>query len=140
MIFKTHFEFRSDAFPVEADEEEYNPGIHGRKLATFLFQQLEQLGLPAKTPTQEDWGWIVPINNPRYNVFLGCGPYQEYKDGFLVFIEPCKPFIRKWFRRIETGPVISPIICAAYMAIENSKSVYGLRWWDEQEMAQIKSF
>lgn len=37
---KTHVEFHSDQFPLyEGEEDEVNPGVHGKRLAEFLAAQ-----------------------------------------------------------------------------------------------------
>ena len=44
-----------------------------------------------------------------YRLWIGCGNYEEYPDGFLCFIEPSKPFVRKWFRKIDTTDRLSAL-------------------------------
>jgi hypothetical protein len=139
MTFSSHFEFRSDFFPADADEEGIvNPGCYGRKLAHFLFESLAQRQFLVTTPIPEDWGWVIPVKNDDLNIFIGCGSYEEYENGFLVFINPDKPVIRKLFRKIETTPIVTPIIEAAYGAVENSGLASGLRWWTAEDFGSKK--
>lgn len=57
---RTHVEFRSDAFPAEAGEEEaVNPGRWGTAVARFLRQELSNRGLPGREPVAEDWGYCI---------------------------------------------------------------------------------
>ena len=100
---RTHVEFRSDAFPAQpGEDEEINPGRWGKLLAAFLRAELTKAGLVGGEPYAEDWGWEIPINNPEFGLFVGCGNYEEYPDGFLCFVDPSKPYIRKLFRKIDT--------------------------------------
>lgn len=97
---ETHVEFRSDRFPpVEGEDEEVSPGRHGKLLAQFIQRGLNERGIPTDEPIAEDWGWSVPVKNDQFRLWVGCGNYDEYPDGLLCFIEPQKPFVRKWFRK-----------------------------------------
>ena len=92
---KTHVEFRSAAFPpYEGEEDEINPGRYGKRVAEFLIRGLKQKGFQPSEPVAEDWGWVVPIQNDAFRLWIGCGNYDEYPDGFLCFIEPHQPTIR----------------------------------------------
>jgi len=82
---RTHVEFRSDAFSAEAGEEEaVNPGRWGAAVARFLRQELSIRGLPGREPVAEDWGYCIPIDNQAFNLWVGCGNYEEYLDGFCA--------------------------------------------------------
>src|SRR5215469_3977604 len=106
----THVEFRSDRFPpYEGEEEEVNPGLWGKRLAEFLRDRLRAEGFKTEEPFAEDWGWVMPIANRGFGLWIGCGHYQEYLDGYLCFIEPHKPFIRKFFTRIDTTETIAAV-------------------------------
>jgi hypothetical protein len=91
----THVEFRSNAFPpYDGEEDQINPGRYGKRLAEFLIRGLKEKGLEPLDPIAEDWGWVIPIKDERFNLWIGCGNYDEYPDGFLCFIEPHRPVIR----------------------------------------------
>ena len=54
------------------------------------------------------------INPGRFGrklaVFLGIGNYDEYDNGFLVFIEPSRPFVRlfpRLWQRLDTRPTVA---------------------------------
>jgi hypothetical protein len=92
---KTHVEFRSSAFPAyEGEEAKINPGLWGKRLAEFLQKKLEEEKISTEEIYFEDWGVALPIKNEDFPLWIGCGHYQEYEDGFLCFIEPSKPTIR----------------------------------------------
>ena len=94
---KTHVEFRSDQFPpYEGEDDEVNPGLYGKRLAEFLVRELKPKGFEPLKPVAEDWGWVIPIKNDGFRLSIGCGYYEEHPDGFLCFIEPHKPAIRKF--------------------------------------------
>lgn len=134
-MLRTHVEFRSDAFPAQPGEDtQVNSGRWGKMLADYLRVELTSRQLPGSDPYAEDWGWAVPINNDAFPVWVGCGNYEEYPDGFLCFIEPSKPYVRKLFRKIDTTARIEQVAEAIDAALKSHPSVRDLRWWTESEI------
>lgn len=131
---KTHVEFQSKAFPAyEGEEDEINPGRWGKRLAEFLKGKLEEANIPTNDIYFEDWGVGLPIGNAEFPMWIGCGNYDEYEDGFLCFIEPSKPTIRRWFRKIDTTAKVEEIAKALNYILINSPEIYDVRWWTENE-------
>lgn len=97
-------EFSSSQFPVCTEDEELgNPDtMHGYALAKFLADNLGTQGFRATTFTPEDWGWHVEIENPEFPLAFGCN-CENRSDDFIVFVEPSKPVIRRWFRKIDVS-------------------------------------
>ena len=107
---QTHVEFRSDQFPAyDGEEEQINPGLWGKRLAEFLRENLRKEGFETEESIAEDWGWMVPVTNEQFRLWIGCGHYQEYPDGFLCFIEPHTPFVRKLLKKIDTQPRVASL-------------------------------
>ncbi|HEY5710932.1 MAG TPA: hypothetical protein VIT38_03465 [Allosphingosinicella sp.] len=128
---KTMLEFTSDAFPAQpGEEDEVNPGRHGRALAEFVAAGLAAKGFRAGTPFAEDWGWQVDVANEEFPLWIGCGNIEESANGFLVFVEPSRPFVRKWFRKIATEPAVAPLAAALHAVLADSGKVSGLTWVD----------
>jgi hypothetical protein len=99
---QTQVEFRSDRFPpYDGEEELINFGLWGKRLAEFLCDGLRGQGFETEEPIAEDWGWMLPIVNEEFRLWIGCGRYQEYPDGFVCGIEPHKPFVRRFFKKID---------------------------------------
>jgi hypothetical protein len=131
---RTHLEFRSDAFPAcPGEEEEINPGRYGKRLAEYLDAGLPGLGFPTTGIWPEDWGWGVGIKHDAFPLWIGVGNYEEYDDGFLCFIEPSKPVISRWFKRIPTADTVERLADALEKLIRDSDGVRNVRWWDEKE-------
>ena len=128
-----HVEFRSDRFPADPDESEIvNPGLWGRRLALFLRDGLRARGFHVDEPFPEDWGWALRVERQPFRMWIGCGHYQEYPDGYLCFIEPHKPFVWKLFRRVETRAAVG----AMQRALDEILSAEGIRerrWWTTEE-------
>ncbi len=99
----TQFEFRSGKFPpYEGEEEQINPGLWGKRLAEYLKEKLSAAGITTNEIIAEDWGYWVPVRNEAFELAIGCGHQNGDADEFLCFIEPDRPVIRKWFRKIDT--------------------------------------
>ncbi|HYX68725.1 MAG TPA: hypothetical protein VE825_06305 [Terriglobales bacterium] len=130
----THVEFRSDRFPAYGDEErQTNPGIWGKGLAEFLRDKLRGEGFHTGEPIAEDWGWVVPVANETFRLWIGCGHYQEYPDGFLCFIEPHKPFVRRLFRKIDTRERVASLQRAMDKILAEQPGIRDKRWWTYEE-------
>jgi hypothetical protein len=129
---RTHLEFRSDAFPRKSGEEAaVNPGRWGAALARLLRQELSNRGLPGREVTVEDWEYCIPIDNLAFDLWVDCGNYEEYPDGFLCFIEPKTPFVRKVFRKIDVRARVEEVAVALDTILRGHPGVHDLRWWPE---------
>jgi hypothetical protein len=131
---QTHLEFRSDRFPaLEGEEKLVNPELWGKQLADFLRAGLRGQGFETQAPVAEDWGWVVPVVNKSFRLRIGCGHYQEYPDGFLCFIEPHTPFVRKLFKKIDTRERIAALRQAMDKVLAEEAGISSKRWWTYEE-------
>jgi len=135
---RTHIDFRSSAFPAEPGEDaKINPGRWGIALARYLRAELTSRGFPGGAPFFEDWGCCIPIANEAFPLWVGCGNYEEYPDGFLCFIEPSKPIVRRFFRKIDTSQRVSAVADALDAALRANLAVRDLHWWDGPPKAYL---
>jgi len=131
---KTHLEFTSTEFPAyPGEDKEINPGIFGKRLAEFLAENLHSQGFKVLCIGAEDWGWMVEIENQEFPLWIGCASYEDGKNGFQCFIEPSKPFVRKWFLKIETGPTVEKLASALEAVLLKSGKVSNFRWLSDDE-------
>jgi hypothetical protein len=132
--FRTHVEFRSDAFPPRPGEAEHiNPGRWAAALVEYLRPELAARGLKPNSVYEEDWGYVIELENDDVRLWIGCGNYEEYPDGFLCFIEPSRRFVRRWFRKIDTTAKVGAVADALEAALRAHPRVRDLRWWIESE-------
>ena len=103
-------------------------------MAEYLRAELTIRGEPGGAPYAEDWGWGVPLLNEDFPLWVGCGNYEEYPDGFLCFIEPSKPSIRKFFRKIDTTQRVAKVAEALDGALRAHPEIRNIRWWSEGEV------
>lgn len=129
---RTHLEFRSIEFPAYPDEEEViNPGRFGKRLAEFLMAELPRTGFEIASVNAEDWGWRIDLKHDAFPLWIGCGNYEEYGDGFLCFIEP---YVRRLFRRISTASSVDRLAVSLDTIVRSSGKARQLRWWSEAEV------
>ena len=134
---RTHLEFRSTAFPAyPGEDDEINPGRHGRRLADFIVKGLSGRGFEVSGMCAEDWGWRIDLRNDDFPLWIGCGNYEEYDDGVLCFIEPAQPFVRRWFKSIATSDTVERLAAALEQIILNGGDARDLRWWTAAESAR----
>lgn len=131
---KTHVEFRSDKFPpYEGEEEEINPDLWGKRLGEYLKEKLQPEGIETEELIPEDWGWCLPIKNEAFSMWIGCGHYQEYLNGYLCFVEPSKPVIRKLFKKIDTTEKVGQVVKVLDKILKSDQEIKNIRWWEENE-------
>jgi hypothetical protein len=125
----THVEFKSDAFPpYDTESGEVNPGRFGKRLAEFLAEALRRQGEAVGEIFAEDWGYVVPIENAEYKLWIGVGNYEEYPDGFLCFLEPHQEYVRKLFRKISTNERLSRLQQRVDTALKEHGRVRDIKW------------
>ncbi|NOW47292.1 hypothetical protein FHW96_003470 [Novosphingobium sp. SG751A] len=129
---RTNLEFCSSA-PL-ADPPEDAP--QGEAIARFLAERLPAYGFEIEKVNVEDWGWRIQIHHEAFPLWIGCGFYPEYPDGVLCFIEPAKPFLRRWFRKIPTLETVERLADALERIVAGSGLAQDLRWWSEEENAR----
>lgn len=133
---RTHVEFRTAKFPAyEGEEDEINPCIWGKRLAEYLSAKLHEKGIAVGNIYSEDWGWIISIEGAPVKMWIGCsnGYSQECPDGFLCFIEPSKPIIKKLFKKIDITENIAHLSETIDQILNADTEINSIRWWDEDE-------
>lgn len=130
----THVEFQSGAFPpYEGESDEINPGRYGKRLAEFLSAELRTRGENVGEFFAEDWGWVLPVENEGFNLWIGVGNYEEYEDGFMCFIEPHKEFIRRLWKKIPTRERIEVLQQKIAEILSANPEVNGVKWSTYEE-------
>jgi hypothetical protein len=132
---RTHIEFRSSKFPArEGEDQLINPGRFGRSLAEYLKTRLLDQGIETGELVAEDWGWVVPVKNEAFPLWVGCVNYEKYPDGFLCFIEPKKPTVHRLFRSIDTTADAERVADALDQILRADTAVREVRWWTAAEV------
>lgn len=72
-------------------------------------------------------GWAVPVRNDKFSLWIGCGNADE-TDGFLCFVEPSKPDIRKLFKKIDTAQDVARVTEALERILSSDSEIRDVRW------------
>ena len=129
---RTHLECRSSELRRPLPEGK----IGGEAPARLIADALPDHGFTVSATHAEDWGWRIQLVNDAFPLWIGCGHYEEYPDGLLCFIEPSRPFIRRWLRKIDTRPRTEMLASVLEAILERSGLARDLRWWTEEETAR----
>lgn len=124
-------EFLSDQFPpYDGEEEHINPGLWGQRLAEYLQAALPLEGIVVNGISPEDWGWMVELEHPDFPLWIGCGHQCGEDHEFLCFIEPSTPFVRKWFKKMDTREPVGRVVAALETILETNPEIRDIRWSD----------
>ncbi|MBC2663550.1 hypothetical protein H7F50_17560 [Novosphingobium flavum] len=126
---RTNLEFRAATFLAEESDD----GVQGEIIARYLADRLPDHGFTVDGVSAEDWGWRVSLQNAAFPLWIGCGHYQEFPDGVLCFIEPSRPFVRRWFKKIATGERVEDLAKAVEAIVRVSGRATDIRWWTQEE-------
>lgn len=134
-----YVEFRSDRFPpYEGEEEQINPNLWGKRLAEFPCAKLLAAGVKTEDPFSEDWGWRIDVVNEAFPLWIGCSHYQEYPNGYLCFIKPHTPYVRKLFRKVDVREPVASLQRALDNVLSEADGIREMRWWTHDEFNKPK--
>ncbi len=115
-MMKTEIYIKSNLFPAYPnEEEEINPGRFGRKLGEFVREALVKNGVEVVDLYPTDYGYEMRIVQFDFDVFVITGNVDEEENIdskenlFLISIDPNKDYVRKFFKKIPTKPVIEKV-------------------------------
>ena len=70
--------FKSSKFEIEpGEDEEINPGLYRRQLASWLKQRLEAKGYQVEDVIQEDWSRCLMCSREPFMLWVGCGSITD---------------------------------------------------------------
>jgi hypothetical protein len=134
---KWKVEFESDKFPSYGSEVEgvnWDAGIWGKRLAEYLAERLPAHGVKIATTYAEDWGWCLEIDHDGgFLHFVGCVNDSEDKTStrYICFIEPNRPSVRKWFKKIDTTAAVAKVAAALDRILGADPDIRSVTWTDE---------
>lgn len=129
---RTHLEFRSDQFDApDSPGNSINPDIKGERLASFLSAAFSAEGYSGEV-IQEDWGWMVGLGHAEFPLWLGCSSHDTPPD-WLVFIEPSKPVVKKWFQKFDTLPTVEKVAAILENKLVKQGGATDLNWWSDTD-------
>ena len=132
---RTPVHFHSDKFLANPGEEDrVNPGLWGERLAKYVYEQLDARGVEVDDIFSEDWGWGVRLVPKEFMIWIGCGHREDAPDAYLCFVEPSKPWIRKFpFRKIDTTVEVSRVVDVLDQILTSDPDIHQIQWLSEDE-------
>ena len=115
--------FKSNLFEIEpGEDEEINPRMYGRQLASWLKTKLEQRGYEIEPIIAEDWGRCLMCSRKPFMLWVGCGNVVDYETAQPNDPAPAKenvvwhcfpvaevPFWRRLLSRPDTSAPVAKL-------------------------------
>ena len=120
--------FASSQFPPEAGEdEETNPGIYGKALAAWLCDQLARRGYVVKRTVAEDFGRLIQLEDPNYQLYVACASTDETAGEWRVFSFAEFGWLASVFGRRSKPCVVSKVMADVKAILQAAPSITDLR-------------
>lgn len=137
-MLKTIVEFKFDDYQLY-DQKTYadEGGILVQKtedIAQYIFCILKNRYHLNVELYSESWGWEIEIPLAEITMYLGISVYEEYSNGFAIFISPNTPILRKFlFRKIDITHHIMVLQNYINIILKSHPGIYDVMWWEENE-------
>ncbi|MFA2918696.1 hypothetical protein KWE70_05540 [Acinetobacter pittii] len=137
-MLKTIVEFKFDDYQLY-DQKTYadEGGILVQKtedIAQYIFSILKNRYHLNVELYSESWGWEIEIPLAEITMYLGISVYEEYSNGFAIFISPNTPILRKFlFRKIDITHHIMELQNYINIILKSHPGIYDVMWWEENE-------
>ncbi|EOQ73250.1 hypothetical protein [Acinetobacter lactucae] len=137
-MLKTIVEFKFDDYQLY-DQKTYadEGGILVQKtedIAQYIFSILKNRYHLNVELYSEKWGWQIEIPLPEITMYLGISVYEEYSNGFAIFISPNTPILRKFlFRKLDITHHIMVLQNYINIILKSHPGIYDVMWWEESE-------
>ncbi|MDX8155449.1 hypothetical protein SLJ62_07730 [Acinetobacter pittii] len=137
-MLKTIVEFKFDDYQLY-DQKTYadEGGILVQKtedIAQYIFSILKNRYHLNVELYSETWGWEIEIPLAEITMYLGISVYEEYSNGFAIFISPNTPILRKFlFRKIDITHHIMVLQNYINIILKSHPGIYDVMWWEENE-------
>ncbi len=126
---KTFVRFRSSQFPAyPGEEDQINPGLWGQRLAEHLARRLAEKGISPGQIVLEDWGCLLPVDVDGQAMAVCCGHQDGDDDEFVIFTNPDRPAMRRWFRSFDLTQPLTRLTGALAEILEADPQVRNVEW------------
>ncbi|WP_391485757.1 hypothetical protein [Acinetobacter pittii] len=137
-MLKTIVEFKFDDYQLY-DQKTYadEGGILVQKtedIAQYIFSILKNRYHLNVELYSESCGWEIEIPLAEITMYLGISVYEEYSNGFAIFISPNTPILRKFlFRKIDITHHIMVLQNYINIILKSHPGIFDVMWWEENE-------
>jgi hypothetical protein len=120
--------FECSAFAiVPGEDEQTNPGIYGKSLASWLAEQLRSAGFSAGAIIAEDFGWCIPIDSQPHSLYVVCAGTGESEDQWRVFAFAEGGWIARLRGKDRSAELAANLFAAVRRCLESAPNIRGLR-------------
>ncbi len=137
-MLKTIVEFKFDDYQLYDQKTYADEGSilvqKTEDIAQYIFSILKNRYHLNVELYSESWGWEIEIPLAEITMYLGISVYEEYSNGFAIFISPNTPILRKFlFRKIDITHHIMVLQNYINIILKSHPSIYDVMWWEENE-------
>lgn len=137
-MLKTIVEFKFDDYQLYDQKTYADEGSilvqKTEDIAQYIFSILKNRYHLSVELYSESWGWEIEIPLAEITMYLGISVYEEYSNGFAIFISPNTPILRKFlFRKIDITHHIMVLQNYINIILKSHPGIYDVMWWEENE-------
>jgi hypothetical protein len=137
-MLKTIVEFKFDDYQLYDQKTYADEGSilvqKTEDIAQYIFSILKNRYHLNVELYSESWGWEIEIPLAEITMYLGISVYEEYSNGFAIFISPNTPILRKFlFRKIDITHHIMVLQNYINIILKSHPGIYDVMWWEENE-------
>lgn len=122
-------EFSSNFFsPIAGEEEQTNPGIYGKALAQWVFENLPKHGVKTGKVLPEDWGWVVTVPDNDFFLWIGCSNVDETEGRWRCIVEAEFGWFKKLFRLADPQKARSRAAEGLDRLLRSAEHVKDIQW------------
>jgi hypothetical protein len=137
-MLKTIVEFKFDDYQLYDQKTYADEGSilvqKTEDIAQYIFSILKNRYHLNVELYSESWGWEIEIPLAEITMYLGISVYEEYSNGFAIFISPNTPILRKFlFRKIDITHHIMMLQNYINIILKSHPGIYDVMWWEENE-------
>ncbi|ELY1690651.1 hypothetical protein [Acinetobacter baumannii] len=86
----------------------------------------------------ERWSWEIEVPLPEITMYIGISVYEEYSNGFAIFISPNTPILRRFlFRKLDITHHIMLLQNYINVILKSHAGIYDVQWWEENEFRYV---
>lgn len=90
-------------------------------------------------PFNEDWGWMVEVENEAFPLWIGVGNLDDDPGGFLCFIEPHQEVVRKLFKKTSTRERVEQLQERLERVLASNPEIHDVKWWTHEEYSNPRT-
>jgi hypothetical protein len=120
--------FESSAFAIiPGEDEQTNPGIYGRSLASWLAEELRPAGCAAGAIIAEDFGWCIPVASKPHSLYVVCAATGDRQDQWRVFVFAEGGLIARLLGKDRRAGSVANLFATVRRCLESAPNIHGLR-------------